>query len=127
VSWKPRHELDADVPTRLPHTVTWTLPTTQKNTFNEASSAGADTVVFADYPASVEPRDGREYLRGQQVAAEITHIVWVRYLAALTAKCTGTWLPPGQTNTVSLEVVRVLPPKGAPRWMGLLCKQLESP
>jgi head-tail adaptor len=123
MTWS-RHELGEIISPRLVHLVTWSLPTTTKNAFGEASASGSGTSL-GTVPASVEPLSGREYLRGEQMAAEITHRVWMRFLPGLSAKCVGAWTFAGVT--VTFEVILARPVRGLTRWMEVMCKQLESP
>lgn len=45
-----------------------------------------DPVVIAERWASVEPVSEREAIRAQQVFAEVTHLIGMRYLAGLRPK-----------------------------------------
>lgn len=87
-----------------------------------ANSYGASAGTWATETtvrAAIDPVGGREYLRGEQTPEEVTHIVWLRYLAGLTSKKRLKWLPDGQI----LQIVRVNTPRGVKRWMELLCKE----
>jgi SPP1 family predicted phage head-tail adaptor len=46
-------------------------------------------ITFATVWASIEPLSGRELLQAQQVQAEVTHRVRMRYLHGVTSKMTG--------------------------------------
>jgi SPP1 family predicted phage head-tail adaptor len=86
------------------------------NTFNEMGGGWTNSETVR---ASVEPIGGREYLRGDQQTAELTHTVWIRYYAGLTPKFRLKWLPDNQI----LEIIRVIIPRGVKRWMLLMCKE----
>lgn len=60
----------------LNHRITLQTPSTTENAFGETGTTWADTLIVW---AQVEPLRGREYFAAQQVNAEVTHKVTMRY------------------------------------------------
>ena len=54
----------------------------------------ADATVFATVRASIEALSGRELYQAQQVVAEVTHLVTIRWMAGVKAKM-DVWFAEG--------------------------------
>jgi SPP1 family predicted phage head-tail adaptor len=61
---------------------------------------------------------GREYFAAQQVNAEVTTRMRIRYLAGVTPKMRGV------VNGRTLEILSVLEPEGRRRELHLMCKEV---
>jgi SPP1 family predicted phage head-tail adaptor len=61
-------------------------PTVTHGLSGEASLSWA-TITNGDRWAAIRPATGRELVVADQVAAELSHVVEVRYVAGVTAKC----------------------------------------
>ena len=106
----------------LRHRVTILLPAAVKNAFGE--TAAATPTIVATRRASVKPTSGREYLRGDQMVAEGTMLVWMRYYKGLSAKNLLQVTVDGILLT--LEIIQVSLVREVKMWHELVCKQLES-
>ena len=70
---------------RLRFAVSIQSSTDTRNTLGEPVEVWA-TISSGDVQADIEPISAREYQSVQQIAAETTHRVTIRYLAGITAK-----------------------------------------
>ena len=85
-----------------------------ENTFGEIVET---PLTFATVWASIEPLSGRELFQAQQVQAEVTHRVRMRYLAGVTAKMTGLF------GTREFQILSVINPEERNRELVLMCKE----
>jgi SPP1 family predicted phage head-tail adaptor len=94
--------------------------TIERVTETQDSFGGTVTTwpILATMWASVEPLSGREQLLAQQVQAEVTHRVRVRYVAGVTAKMRITF---GDRH---FEILSVINPEERNRELELMCKEL---
>ena len=67
---------------------------------------------------SVEPLNGRELLNAQQVQAETTHRIRIRYTTSVTAKSRLVW------ESRTFEVVSLIDSKEKKRMIELMCKEI---
>lgn len=74
--------------------------------------------TFATVRAEVAGISGREYLAAQQIQAEITHRVLIRYLSGVKAEMRILW------GTRTLEILTVLESSGRNTELTLMCKEL---
>ena len=75
-------------------------------------------ITFATVWASIEPLSGRELFQAQQVQAEVTHRVRMRYLAGVTAKMKGYY------GTREFQILSVANRDERNRELEIMCKEL---
>ena len=93
--------------------ITFTRPPT---TVVEGETAGPDTRI-AECRASVEPLSGRELFESQQVVADVTHRVRIRWREEITPELEINYQ--GRT----LQIVSVIDPGERHRELELLCRE----
>ncbi len=69
--------------------------------------------------ASVEPLNGRELLNAQQIQAETTHRIRIRYTTSVTAKSRIAW------ESRTFEVVSLIDNKEKKRMIELMCQEIS--
>ena len=74
----------------------------------------ATPATFATVWAAIEPLQGRELLAAQQVLADVTHRIRLRYLAGVKPKMQVLW------NALIFDIAVVLNPESANRELELL-------
>ena len=67
----------------LRHRITIETPTETQDTFGAAVATWA---TFAERWAAIEPLTGREFFAAQQINAEVSHTIRLRYVAGVTTK-----------------------------------------
>lgn len=89
------------------------------------TSTGAPDPTWSDWATevscAVEPQNGREFIAAQQLNAEITHLLTIRYLKGFTAVRKRVVLE-GRI----LRVIAVLDLEERHREMQVQCKELAS-
>ncbi len=91
------------------------------NGFNE--TAGSWTTVATRW-AAVIPSNGNEFQRGNQIAAETTHMVEMLWYSGLSNANRLTWTFKGVT--LVLEIVSIGNGNGNGTYLFIQCKQLEG-
>jgi SPP1 family predicted phage head-tail adaptor len=71
--------------------------------------------------ACIEPMTGREYWQAQQVQAQTSHTVTLRYYAGMTAEKRLVLTDAGQTRIFNVD--RVLRVDEVRHWMTLTCRE----
>ena len=100
---------------KLRHRIELQTSTDSQNATGENIQSWAKT---ADLWASIEDLSGRELLLAQQVEAEVTTRVVIRYRAGVTAKQRIV------SGSRTLEIESVIDSEGRERRLELLCKEL---
>ncbi|MFH0914831.1 MAG: phage head closure protein [bacterium] len=92
-----------------------------KTVFETKDTFGAvveSVLTFATVWASVKPLLGRELLLAQQMQADVTHHVRMRYIAGVTPKMTGF------LGVREFQILSVINPEERNRELVLVCKEL---
>ena len=85
------------------------------------NSFGEQTGSYASYAtvwAAIEPLSGRELEHAQQISAEITHKITVRYNSSVTSKHRITY------GSRTFEIEAVLNPDERNEQLVLMCKEI---
>lgn len=83
--------------------------------------------VFSDVPAKIENYGGDEARRGDQVVADCTHVVTIRFLNNLETR--PDWFikvprrPPGDGTMRRFNILRTGDPTGLRRELAIYCKE----
>ena len=79
------------------------------NAFNEQPQADPDWQLVAVRWGSIEPLTARElFLLGNQVQADVTHRIRLRYYPGFTMKCRLAWFDPNLNTTRYFNLHSVL-------------------
>lgn len=92
---------------------------------DDGSVSGSTWTEFARAMAAVRPVSAQEYLQAQQLAAETTHSVTVRWLAGLTTEMRIKYSPMGTARYLYI----VTPPRDLDerhQFIEIRCKERES-
>jgi SPP1 family predicted phage head-tail adaptor len=101
---------------RLRHRLVFETPATTEDTFGEV--VDAPYAAVATVWGSVEPLSGREQLWAQQVQAEITHKVRVRYSNLVTPECRIRF------GTRYFNILSIINREERNRELEIMCKEL---
>ncbi|KKK83023.1 hypothetical protein LCGC14_2797540 [marine sediment metagenome] len=86
-----------------------------------ANAGGEIIPTWSDYavsvPVEILPQRGREFYQAQQVQAEITHLIRIRYLPGVTSKMRAIF------GTRTLHILDVRNVDERSREMLLMCKE----
>ena len=102
---------------KLRHRITIQQATESQNSFGEVTRSWA---TYATVWASVEPLQGREYLDGRQLEADVDTRVRIRHRAAVTQRMRVTWS--GHTY----DVQSVIADATNKRMMQLMCREVVA-
>ena len=109
---------------RLRHVVQIMSPATQQGLMG--GPVTADMVAFATLRASIESLQGRELYSAQQMVAEVTHKVTVRWCAGIKAKM-DVWFSTGSPSvTRQFQILYVLNTDELNKKLVLFCVERDD-
>lgn len=100
---------------KLRHRITLQEYTTTKDSYGAEIESWADKVsVFA----SIEPLSGREYFKAQQINAEVTTSITIRYISGVLPKMRI------RLSDRYFEILSVINPEEKNRELRLMCREV---
>jgi len=102
---------------KLRHKVYLKSNTTSQNDYGEATDSwSTDSTVWA----AIEPLRGRELLHAQQISAEVTYKITIRYTSTVTPDDRVV----KADDSRIFEIVSVINPEERDEYLELLCKEI---
>lgn len=105
---------------RLRHRVELQVRAGTVNALNEPLD---EWTTVATFSAAIEPLSGREFIAAQQVQADMSHRVTVRYFAGITPKHRLRWADPATDLARVFDIRAVIDRDERHREMQLMCTE----